>query len=51
LRPEKRIIGSQGSDLMPNVFKKNITRCLDAAERQVKKGTPSARKVRQKSTK
>jgi hypothetical protein len=36
---------------MPSVFKKSITRYLDAEGRQVPKGTPGARKVREKSAK
>ncbi len=36
---------------MANVFKKSITRYLDADGRQVPKGTPGARKVREKSAK
>src|SRR5262249_138442 len=34
---------------MPDVFKKMITRYLDTEGRQVPKGTPGARKVREKS--
>src|SRR5437763_1340491 len=36
---------------MARVFKKSITRYLDAGGRQVPKGTPGARKVREKSAK
>src|SRR5947207_2024748 len=36
---------------MPPVFKKSITRYLDADGRQVPKGTPGARKAREKSAK
>ncbi|HKI33592.1 MAG TPA: tyrosine-type recombinase/integrase [Gemmataceae bacterium] len=36
---------------MARVFKKSITRYLDAEGRQVPKGTPGARKVREKSAK
>ena len=36
---------------MAKVFKKSITRYLDHAGRQVKKGTPGARKSREKSAK
>src|SRR5436305_9297490 len=36
---------------MPQVFRKSITRYLDAEGRQVPKGTPGARKVREKSAK
>jgi hypothetical protein len=36
---------------MPNVFKKSITRYLDSDGRQVPKGTPGARKVKEKSAK
>ena len=36
---------------MPKVFRKSITRYLDADGRQVSKGIPGARKVREKSAK
>src|SRR5438045_2299795 len=36
---------------MPHVFKKSITRTLDASGRQVPRGTPGAHKHREKSTK
>jgi integrase len=36
---------------MPNVFKKSIVRYLDAEGRQVPKGTPGARRVKERSTK
>ncbi len=36
---------------MPSVFKKSITRYIDTEGRQVPKGTPGARKVREKSGK
>ena len=42
---------SERTRLMSRVFKKSITRYLDAEGRQVPKGTPGARKVKEKSAK